>query len=145
MSDLQTLVIRQSTVILDQLDQINDLNATLEILEGELADGQAAAIGVWEAQARNLEDRLGEIMEAVGGWIDGDYPSNAGGNANVTMSWADYNKLRAVFRLEPRQPKRAAPSVTKTGSVAPAAEAVTKLMNHGASQLAALLAEAEDE
>jgi hypothetical protein len=145
MSDLQNLVIRQSALILDQLEQINDLSATVEILEAEMTDGQAAAIGVWEAQARNLEDRLGEIMEAIGGWIDGDFPSNAGGSANVTMSWVDYNKLRAAFRLEPRQPKRAAPSVTKTGSVTPATEAVTKLMNHGVSQLAALLDAAEDE
>ena len=146
MSDTTALALRQSVVILDLLEQLGQADATIEVLEGELADGQAAAIGVWEAQARTLEDRLGDVMEAIGGWIDGEVPSNAGGNANVVMTWNDYNKLRAAFKLEPRQPKRSAPSVTKTGSaVAPAAEAVTKLMNHGASQLAALLADAEDE
>jgi len=138
-TDLNALVIRQSAVIIDQLEITGTQNAYIDHLEQELAAAEGETSSIYEGQIANLEERNAEIMEAVGSWVDGEHPVNTGGQAAVLMTWDQYNKLRAAFGLSARAPKKASPARAPSAS-----PEVKTILSKSAEQLAELLADAPE-
>ena len=132
LNKLNELALRQSGVIIDQMAHISVQNMYIADLEASLEEAEEDTSSLYEDRVAALEERNGEIMEAIAPWIDGEHPVNTGGQAAVLMSWAQYNALRDAFGLSPRQPKKASPARSPSPAVA-------TILHKSAEQLQELL------
>jgi hypothetical protein len=136
LNKLNELAMRQAGVIIDQMAHISVQNMYIADLEASLEEAKEDASSLYEARIESLEDRNGEIMDAISSWIDGEHPVNTGGQAAVLMSWAQYNALRDAFGLSARQPKKASPARSPSPAVA-------TILHKSAEQLQELLSDGD--